>query len=77
MTTTTALSATIAGLAEDTEYEVQVRATSDEGTRLVGLGQRLDGRERGAVVHLVGDVRRGGEPDGGRSRRPTATAATA
>ena len=31
-TTITALSATIAGLAEDTEYEVQVRATSDEGT---------------------------------------------
>ncbi len=28
----TALSATIAGLAEDTEYEVQVRATNDEGT---------------------------------------------
>ena len=31
-TTITALSATITGLAEDTEYEVQVRATNDEGT---------------------------------------------
>ncbi len=36
------------------------------GHRLVvGLGQRLDGRERGAVVQLLGDVRRGGEPDDG------------
>ena len=33
--------------------------------RLVGLGQRLDGHEQRAVVHLAGDVRRGGEPDGG------------
>ena len=33
--------------------------------RLVGVGQRLDGRERGAGVHLGGDVRRGGEPDRG------------
>ena len=31
-TTTTALGATIAGLAENTEYEVQVRAMNDEGT---------------------------------------------
>ena len=31
-TTSTALGATIAGLAEDTEYEVQVRATNAEGT---------------------------------------------
>ena len=31
-TTITALGATIAGLAEDTEYDVQVRATNDEGT---------------------------------------------
>ena len=31
-TTITALSATIGGLAEDTEYDVQVRATNDEGT---------------------------------------------
>ena len=33
--------------------------------RLVAVGQRLDGRERGAGVHLGGDVRRGGEPDRG------------
>ena len=33
--------------------------------RLVGGGQRLDGRERGPGVHLVGDVHRGGEPDRG------------
>ena len=31
-TAITGLSATIAGLAEDTEYDVQVRATNDEGT---------------------------------------------
>ena len=31
-TAITALSATITGLAEDTEYDVQVRATNDEGT---------------------------------------------
>ena len=31
-TTSTALGATIAGLAEDTGYDVQVRATNDEGT---------------------------------------------
>ena len=31
-TTITALSATITGLAENTEYDVQVRATNDEGT---------------------------------------------
>ena len=37
--------------------------------RLVRLGQRLDGRERGAGVHLVGDVRRGGEPDRGGDGR--------
>ena len=32
-------------------------------------GQRLDGRERGAVVHLAGDVQRGGEPDRGGDGR--------
>ena len=31
-TTITVLSAMIAGLAENTEYDVQVRATNDEGT---------------------------------------------
>ena len=54
----TALGATIAGLAENTEYEVQVRATKRRGHgRLVRPpGQRRDGRERGAVVHHAGDV---------------------
>ena len=33
--------------------------------RLVGGGERFDGRERGAGVHLVRDVHRGGEPDRG------------
>ena len=33
--------------------------------RLVRSGQRLDGRERGAVVRLAGEVQRTGEPDGG------------
>ena len=33
--------------------------------RLVRFGQRLDGRERGAVVHLAGGVQRAGEPDRG------------
>ena len=32
---------------------------------VVGLEQRHDGRQRGPVVHLVGDVRRGGERHGG------------
>ena len=32
-------------------------------------GQRRDGRERGAVVHLAGDGRRGGEPDRGGDGR--------
>ena len=43
----TALGATIAQLAEGTEYEVQVRATNDEGTGgWSAIGQRLDGRGR-------------------------------
>ena len=37
--------------------------------RLVRIGQRLDGRERDAVVHLGGGVRRGGEPDRGGDGR--------
>ena len=38
--------------------------------RLVGApGQRLDGRQRGAVVRLGGDVHRGGEPDRGGDGR--------
>ena len=67
----TGFGATITGLAENTEYEVQVRGDERRGHgRLVRPpGQRLDGRERGAVVHVVGDVRRGGEPDGGGDGR--------
>ena len=47
--------------------------------RLVRFGQRLDGRERVAVVHLAGDVWRAGEPDRRwvRLRLRTATRATA
>ena len=49
----TAITATLTGLAEDTSHQVQVRATNDEGTGdVVGLGQRRDGRQRGAVVQL-------------------------
>ena len=65
-TAITALSATITGLAGGTEYDVQVRATNDEGTSGwsdSGSGSTDD--ERGADVHLGGDVRRGGEPDRG------------
>ena len=65
-TTITALSATITQLTEGTEYDVQVRGDEWRGyERLVGFGQRLDGRERVAVVHLAGDVQRAGEPDRG------------
>ena len=66
--TGTARTATLSSLSENTSYQVQVRATNDEGTGdVVGLGNRHDGRgrQRGADVQLVGDVRRGGEPDGG------------
>ena len=44
--------------------------------RLVGGGERFDGRQRGAGVHLVRDVRprRRTRPRWGRSRRRTATA---
>ena len=77
----TAFRATIAGLAENTEYEVQVRATNAEGT-----GDWSDPPGRGATdanaapsftspatVDAVGEPDRGG--DG--SRRRTATPATA
>ena len=59
---------------------MQVRATNGEGTSgLVGFGQRLDGRERGAFVHLAVVVQRGGEPGlggygGGFGQRHAATA---
>ena len=74
-----ATTATLSGLSENTSYQVQVRATNDEGTGdVVGLGHRHDGRQRGADVQLFGDVRRGGEPDGVPARcwRRTATRAT-
>ena len=45
-------SATIGGLARDTEYEVQVLARNDEGEkRLVGIGRRTFGRRRAQRVH--------------------------
>ena len=50
------------------EHGVRRAGAGDEWRgyeRLVGFGQRLDGRERGAVVHLAGDVQRAGEPDRG------------
>ena len=68
-TTIATLSATIGSLAENTSYDVQVRATNDEGTgdwSDSGNRQHGRGRQRGADVQLVGDVRREGEPDGGR-----------
>ena len=53
-TTITALSATIAGLVEDTEYEVQVRATNDEGTSGwsdPGTGTPTGATEAGAIAN--------------------------
>ena len=53
-TTTTALSATITGLVEDTEYEVQVRATNDEGTSGwsdSGTGTPTGAIEAGAIAN--------------------------
>ena len=62
----TALTAILTGLEEDTNYQVQVRATNAEGTGgWSASGQRRDGRQRGALVHLGGDLQPGGEPDGG------------
>ena len=51
-TTITGLGTTIEGLAEDTEYDVQVRATNDEGTSGwsdSGMGMR--GTEAGAIAN--------------------------
>ena len=65
-TTITTLSATIGSLAENTSYQVQVRATNDEGTGAWSdAGSGRTGRQRGAGVQLTGDVRLGGEPDDG------------
>ena len=69
-TTITALSATITGLADG--HGVRGAGAGDQRRgheRLVRPGQRLAGRERGAGVHLVGDVQRGGEPDRGGDGR--------
>ena len=64
--TGTATTATLTELEAYTTYQVQVRATNAEGTGdVVGLGQWHDGRQRGTDVQHIGDVRRGGEPDGG------------
>ena len=65
-TTITGLSATIRGLAENTSYDVQVRATNAEGTGAWSAsGRGRDGRECGAGVHLGCGVRGGGEPNRG------------
>ena len=65
-TTITAPPATITTLVENTEYEVQVRATNDEGTSgWSGSGNGTTDANAGAGVHLGGGVRRGGEPDRG------------
>ena len=62
----TGTSATITGLAENTEYEVQVQATNAEGTGgWSASGSGTTDAERGAAVHLAVGVRRGGEPDRG------------
>ena len=53
-TTITALSATIGELAEDTEYDVQVRATNDEGTSGwsgSGTGTPTRATEAGAIAN--------------------------
>ena len=72
------LSATIAGLAENTEYEVQVRATNAEGT-----GDWSDPPGSGstdanaaasftspATVDVAENQTRGGDGGGGGRRRP-------
>ena len=53
-TTITALGTTIEGLAEDTEYDVQVRATNDEGTSGwsdSGMGTPTRATEAGAIAN--------------------------
>ena len=65
-TTSTALSATITGLAG--RHGLRRAGAGDQRRghrRLVGLGHGVDGRQRGAVVQLFGDVRRRREPDHG------------
>ncbi len=53
-------SATITGLAEDTEYDVQVRATNDEGTSGwsdPGTGTPTGGTEAGAIANAPENLR--------------------
>ena len=51
-TTITGLGTTIEGLAEDTEYDVQVRATNDEGTSgWSDSGTGMRGTEAGAIAN--------------------------
>ena len=51
-TTITGLGTTITGLAEDTEYDVQVRATNDEGTSgWSDSGTGMRGTEAGAIAN--------------------------
>ena len=74
------LSEPIPGLEENTAYEVQVLATNAEGdSDWSEAGSGATDANAAPAVHLARDVHRGGEPDSkrGRSRRRTATAATA
>ena len=69
-TTSTALSATITGLAEDTEYEVQVRATNDEGTSgWSDPGSASTDANAAPAFTSSATFRRGGEPDRGGDGR--------
>ena len=62
----TAPAATITQLADGTEYEVQVRATNDEGTSdWSGSGSGSTDANASPSFTSSGDVRRGGEPDRG------------
>ena len=78
-TTSTALSATITGLAEDTEYEVQVLATNAEGTSgwSDSGSAATDANAAPTFTSSATFARRRTRPRRGRSRRRTATPATA
>ena len=66
--TTTATEATIGVLKTGTEYEVQARATSDEGhRRVVGLGRRRDEEQRRADVYQHRHPERGRKRQVGRN----------
>ena len=78
-TTITTLSATIGSLAENTSYDVQVRATNDEGTGAWSdAGSGSDRRQRGAGVRALRrrSTRRRTRPRRARWWRRTATRAT-